>query len=194
MKPYAPAFSVALAATVALLAGPALTGAVKPETSRQVTASARVLAPLNVSLSQSLSSGPFKTSDAASAVPSPAPTIVIPAEYGFQPGVQVKRTNVAPDNSNKTAPAATTALITLSGEPGASFTLRVSGWSVTGGLAAAAVSATTVYNATSGQSGVVTGALDAKGKSVLSLGATIASPRNVAGYVTATPHFTVSYN
>ena len=179
------------AAAVLTLGALAVTHASAATAGRQtrgISASATVLVPVSISLTQNLSSGAVKTHGS-----SPTGQVIVPATYPPSPAPTYINAD-AQNGSNAQAPNA--AQVLLTGSPGQAFTLNFQNWTQVGGVAGSTASAATnTYYLPGSPPNSPQGVFNAQGKATVYIGSTITVQRSdSATTVVLKPNFTVTYN
>ena len=156
-----------------------------------VSATATVLVPVSVSVTQNLSSGAVKTHGN-----SPSGQVVVPATFPTFASPAPTYVNAdAQNGANAQAPNA--AKVVLTGSPGQAFTLNFQNWTETSGVAGSTASAgaNTYYSPGNAPSNAPQGVFNAQGQATIFIGSTITVQRSDSGTtVVLKPNFTVTYN
>lgn len=179
-----------LVAVAALaIAGPA--AAAGGSLSRPVSATATVLLPVSITVTQNLSSGAVKTHGS-----SPSGQVVVPATFPtFASPAPTYTNSDAQNGAGAQAPNA--AQVLLTGSPGQAFSLNFQNWTEIGGVAGstASAAATTYYAPGGSPSNAPQGVFNAQGQATVFIASTITVQRADSGTtVVLKPNFTVTYN
>lgn len=153
------------------------------------SASATIFKPVTITTATNLSSGNVKTQGN-----NPSGTVTMPATFPlFASPIPTYTGGWAKNGSN--ADAGTAARINLTGQPGAGFTVVVTGWTHISGDTPQSMTATTFYSANGSPTSSAHGVFNASGAATYYIGATLTIPRDNNGTtVVMRPNTTIVYD